>query len=72
MVRIGLMNLMLHGITQPNIDNKDTLSKKYDEDNVYDVILANPPFKGSIDKGDINENFSLGTTKTDYSLLTVL
>jgi len=65
MVRIGLMNLMLHGITQPNIDNKDTLSKKFDEDNTYDVILANPPFKGSIDKGDINENFKIGTTKTE-------
>lgn len=65
MVRIGLMNLMLHGITQPNIDLKDTLSKKYNEDNKYDVILANPPFKGSIDKGDINEGFKLGTTKTE-------
>jgi len=65
MVRIGLMNLMLHGITQPNIDQVDTLSKKYNEDNLYDVSLANPPFKGSIDKGDINEGFSLSTTKTE-------
>ncbi|MCD4788921.1 MAG: SAM-dependent methyltransferase, partial [Bacteroidales bacterium] len=65
MVRIGLMNLMLHGITQPKIDQLDTLSKKYNEDNIYDVILANPPFKGSIDKGDINEGFKLGTTKTE-------
>lgn len=65
MVRIGLMNLMLHGIIQPNIDNKDTLSKNYNEDNRYDVILANPPFKGSIDKGDINEGFKLSTTKTE-------
>lgn len=65
MVRIGLMNLMLHGITQPNIERKDTLSKKYNEDNQYDVILANPPFKGSIDKGDINETLSLKTTKTE-------
>lgn len=65
MVRIGLMNLMLHGITQPNIDLKDTLSKKYNEDNLFDVTLANPPFKGSIDKGDINEGFKLGTTKTE-------
>jgi type I restriction enzyme M protein len=65
MVRIGLMNLMLHGISQPNIDLKDTLSKKFNEDNKYDVILANPPFKGSIDKGDINEGFKLGTTKTE-------
>ncbi len=65
MVRIGLMNLMLHGITNPNIKRTDTLSKRYNEDNHYDVLLANPPFKGSIDKGDINENFSLKTTKTE-------
>lgn len=65
MVRIGLMNLMMHGISSPNIEQKDTLSKKYDEDNFYDCIMANPPFKGSIDKGDINEGLSLATTKTE-------
>lgn len=65
MVRIGLMNLMMHGISNPNIDQKDTLSKRYDEDNFYDVIMANPPFKGSIDKGDINESLSLPTSKTE-------
>lgn len=65
MVRIGLMNLMMHGISHPNIDQKDTLSKGYDQDGFYDVIMANPPFKGSLDKGDINESFSLSTTKTE-------
>ncbi|BFT94107.1 MAG: class I SAM-dependent DNA methyltransferase [Minisyncoccus archaeiphilus] len=65
MVRIGLMNLMMHGISNPNIEQKDTLSKKYDEDNRFDVIMANPPFKGSIDKGDINESLSINTTKTE-------
>jgi len=65
MVRIGLMNLLLHGIDQPNLDYKDTLSKKYDERERYDVVLANPPFKGSIDKGDINEDLKLKTTKTE-------
>lgn len=65
MVRIGLMNLMMHGIAHPNIEQKDTLSKKYDQDNYFDVIIANPPFKGSIDKGDINESLSLPTTKTE-------
>lgn len=69
MVRIGLMNLMMHGISSPNIEQKDTLSKKYDEDNHYDVIMANPPFKGSIDKGDINESLSLNTTKTELLFL---
>ncbi|MDD4981546.1 MAG: N-6 DNA methylase [Candidatus Omnitrophica bacterium] len=65
MVRIGLMNLILHGISNPNIDRRDTLSKNFNEDDKYDVILANPPFKGSIDAGDINEGFSLKTTKTE-------
>lgn len=65
MVRIGLMNLILHGISNPNIERKDTLSKKYNEDNKYNCILANPPFKGSIDKGDINETLSISTTKTE-------
>jgi len=65
MVRIGLMNLILHGIDRPNLGYKDTLSKKYDEKDRYDVVLANPPFKGSIDKGDINEDLKLKTTKTE-------
>lgn len=65
MVRLGLMNLMMHGIDEPNIDYKDTLSKSYNEETEYDIIMANPPFTGSIDKGDINENLSLSTTKTE-------
>lgn len=69
MVRIGLMNLMMHGISSPNIEQKDTLSKRYEENNHYDVIMANPPFKGSIDKGDINESLSLATTKTELLFL---
>ena len=65
MVRIGLMNLMLHGIEQADIDYMDTLSKRFNEKDCYDVVLANPPFKGSIDKGDINEELCLPTTKTE-------
>nr|WP_321401665.1 N-6 DNA methylase [uncultured Desulfobacter sp.] len=65
MVRMGLMNLMMHGIDDPAIDYKDTLSKSYTEEAEYDVIMANPPFTGSIDKGDINENLTLSTTKTE-------
>lgn len=65
MVRLGLMNLMMHGINEPNIDYKDTLSKSYNEEAKYDIIMANPPFTGSIDKGDINENLTLATTKTE-------
>ena len=65
MVRLGLMNLMMHGIDEPHIDYKDTLSKSFDEACHYDIIMANPPFTGSIDKGDINESLKLGTTKTE-------
>ncbi len=65
MVRIGLMNLLLHGIAHPNLGYMDTLSKRFDEKDRYDVALANPPFKGSIDKGDINEELRLKTTKTE-------
>lgn len=65
MVRLGLMNLMMHGIDEPQIDYKDTLSKSYTEEAEYDIVMANPPFTGSIDKGDINENFTLATTKTE-------
>jgi type I restriction enzyme M protein len=65
MVRLGLMNLMMHGVDEPNIDYKDTLSRSYNEEAEYDIIMANPPFTGSIDKGDINENLQLGTTKSE-------
>lgn len=65
MARISLMNLMLHGIKAPHIEQKDTLSKRYDEEDRYSVVLANPPFKGSIDKSDINDSLSLSTTKTE-------
>ena len=69
MVRLGLMNLMMHGIDEPHIDYKDTLSKSFTEESEYDIVMANPPFTGSIDKGDINERFSSGTTKTELLFL---
>ncbi|MDO9510137.1 MAG: N-6 DNA methylase [Bacteroidales bacterium] len=65
MVRLGLMNLMMHGIDEPRIDYKDTLSKSFNEDAQYDIIMANPPFTGNIDKGDINASLKLPTTKTE-------
>jgi len=57
MVRIGWMNLILHGIENPKIERRDTLSKSMsnDESNSYDYILANPPYSGNIDKGDIHK-----------------
>lgn len=72
MVRIALMNLMMHGITSPNIDQKNTLSKRYTESNQYDVIMANPPFKGSIDMSEIGENFRTKTKKTEILFLELM
>ena len=65
MVRLGLMNLMMHGIEDPQLDYKDTLSKSYLESSEYKVVLANPPFTGNVDKGDIHEDLSLNTTKSE-------
>ena len=65
MVRLALMNLMMHGIDNPRVDYQDTLSKGFTEAGEYDIIMANPPFTGSIDKGDINESLQLNTTKTE-------
>jgi type I restriction enzyme M protein len=69
MVRLGLMNLMLHGIDRPNIKYQDTLSKNYTEADEYNLILANPPFKGSIDKNDVHDSLALDTGKTELLFL---
>lgn len=47
MVRIALMNLMLHGIDNPNVVQMDTLSKRYEDSNKYTLVLANPPLKAA-------------------------
>jgi len=54
MVRIASMNMMLHSITSANITNADALAKYSDSDEeTYDLILANPPFKGSLDFDEV-------------------
>ena len=65
MIRISMMNMMLHGIENPHIKQADTLSKNYNVANNYDVVLANPPFKGSIDADDQNESFTISSKKTE-------
>jgi len=59
MVRIGLMNMVLHGIANPLIRYSDTLSKSFQERELYDIILANPPFKGSVDRSDVAEDLTV-------------
>lgn len=74
MVRIASMNLMLHSIDNPNVRQMDAMSKRYEEENKYTLVLANPPFKGSIDEGDINPTLSKGakTTKTELLFMKLI
>ena len=65
MIRISMMNMMLHDIENPHIKQVDTLGKGYTEKDKYQVVLANPPFKGSIDKEDKSEDFNISSTKTE-------
>jgi type I restriction enzyme M protein len=65
MLRIGSMNLMLHGIVAPNFRYTDALSKAFSEERAYDVVLANPPFKGAIDAADVNPTLPVKCKKTE-------
>lgn len=49
MLRIGAMNMMTHGIENPCIEYRDSLSDQNPDKDMYSLILANPPFKGSLD-----------------------
>lgn len=69
MVRLGLMNLMMHGIDNPKVDYKDSLSKSYNESGQYDIVLANPPFTGKIDKGDINTSLRIESPASELLFL---
>ena len=49
MLRIGAMNMLLHGVDNPNISYRDSLSEQNTDEEKYTLVLANPPFKGSLD-----------------------
>ncbi|NEO10678.1 class I SAM-dependent DNA methyltransferase, partial [Moorena sp. SIO3I8] len=72
MLRIGSMNLMLHGIEDPSIEARDSLSEDYaDLKEAFTLILANPPFKGSVEKSTIAKDLTkvISTTKTELLFL---
>jgi len=60
---------MMHGINDPMIERLNTLSTRYTEKNHYNVILANPPFKGSIDASELSEKLTIQTKKTELLFL---
>lgn len=73
MLRVGAMNMMTHGIDNPNIEYRDSLSDQNTDKDKYSLVLANPPFKGSLDaeivSGDLLKVCK--TKKTELLFLTL-
>ena len=69
MLRISAMNTMLHSIDNPNIDYKDSVSKQNDINSKYTLILANPPFAGTVDSESINDDLKAITNTKKTELL---
>lgn len=71
MLRIGAMNLLLHDISSPNLAWRDSLSEQNEDQNCYSLIMANPPFAGSLDKGNVNKKILAyaNTSKTELLFL---
>jgi len=75
MLRIGAMNLQLHGIDQPNLLGRDALSEaNADKREAYSLILANPPFKGSLDYDSVEGSLLkvVKTKKTELLFLALM
>lgn len=80
MLRIGAMNMMAHGVDNPAIEYMDTLSNRFTEqkpeyaEDAFDLILANPPFKGSLDAEDVSPSLArvVKTKKTELLFLALI
>ena len=71
MLRIGAMNMLLHGVNNPNISYRDSLSEQNTDVEKYSLVLANPPFKGSLDYDAVSADL-LKVTKTKKTELLFL
>ena len=73
MLRIGAMNMMTHGIENPYIEYRDSLSDQNPDKDKYTLILANPPFKGSLDYDSVSADLLkvCKTKKTELLFLTL-
>ena len=71
MLRIGAMNLLLHDITAPELAWRDSLSEQNEDQSCYTLVMANPPFAGSLDKGNVNKRILsyANTSKTELLFL---
>lgn len=80
MLRIAAMNLMLHGVDDPDIHYQDTLSSSFTErfpevaSEGFDIVLANPPFKGSLDFEDVHASLlrQVKTKKTELLFVVLI
>ncbi len=71
MLRISTMNLMLHGVDAPDVRYLDSISKNNTVRSRYDVILANPPFSGTVDVEDIDKSLRTIVKSNQTELLFV-
>ncbi|QTL97776.1 N-6 DNA methylase [Iocasia frigidifontis] len=74
MLRIGAMNMMLHGVESPHIEYQDSLSDQNKDEEKYTLLLANPPFKGSLDYESVSADLLkvTKTKKTELLFLTLM
>ncbi len=82
MLRIAAMNMMLHEIDTPDINYQDTLSTNFTDrketrrwaEDAFDLILANPPFKGSLDEEDVHKTLTgkVKTKKTELLFIVLM
>lgn len=73
MLRIGAMNMMTHGIDNPFIEYRDSLSDQNPDKDKFSLVLANPPFKGSLDAEAVSSDLLkvCKTKKTELLFLTL-
>ncbi len=80
MLRIAAMNMLLHGVDDPDIHYQNTLSGGFGErfpeqaSEHFDIVLANPPFKGNLDHEDVDAGLlrQVKTRKTELLFLVLI
>lgn len=71
MIRIAAMNMLLHSVDNPHISNRNSLSRQNKAKGKFDVVLANPPFTGSIDINDVDDSLKTVVDTKQTELLFV-
>ncbi|MBN9201476.1 MAG: DNA methyltransferase [Microbacterium sp. SCN 70-18] len=74
MARIASMNMLLHGVENPTIERADSLTEGHPGDDSYTLVLANPPFAGSLDDETVAKDLQkvVKTRKTELLFLVLM